>query len=88
MIRLAVLPRQAETVAMAIDVEELLALPEDERRALRDVLDQSLEDEDGFELTEEQWTSIQDSLAEYLRDPSAAIPAREAIMRLREQYAI
>ena len=73
---------------MAVDVQELLALPESERRALAQILEDSLRPDDGFELTEEEWRSIEAAREEYERDPSKTVPAREAIRRVRERYGI
>lgn len=73
---------------MAVNIDEILARPEHERRALRQILDERLADEADFEPTEEEWAEMKRALEEYERDPSKAIPAREAMKRLREQHAI
>jgi hypothetical protein len=70
---------------MAVDVQELLALPEAERRALHQLLGESLRADGGFEMTEELWQSLEEAREEYERDPSKAVPALEAMMRLRER---
>lgn len=73
---------------MAVNIDEILALPENERRALRQILDESLAEEADFELTQEEWAEIEQALEEYECDPSKAIPAREAMKRLRGHHAI
>jgi hypothetical protein len=70
---------------MAVDVQELLALPEAERRALHQILGESLRADDEFEMTDDLWRSLEAAREEYERDPSKAVPALEAMRRLRER---
>ena len=69
---------------MAIDVNELLLLPDRERQALADLLRASLSDEPDFELTDQEWAEFESDLEDYRRDPASAVALRDLI---REQLS-
>jgi putative addiction module component (TIGR02574 family) len=67
-------------------MEDLLKLPEAERREIVHELLESLEESDLPPLTPEQMAEIDRRIEEHRRDPSTAIPWEEVRDRLRDRF--
>jgi putative addiction module component (TIGR02574 family) len=67
-------------------MEDLLKLPEAERREIVHELLESLEESDLPPLTPEQMAETDRRIEEHRRDPSTAIPWEEVRDRLRDRF--
>lgn len=65
-----------------------MALPGDERRELRDLLDESLANEGDYDLTDAEWLDIERELEAYRQGTLSTVPARDVFARIRAKYGL